>query len=111
MGGGTGGSVPELGESEDTPEMGESEDTPRIGRSEDAGLGSAAGAPCSPGPKGLQPMDRMERPEDGGRAQNAGGPEAPSVKDVLTLVLQVPSATAEARYETQDAGTGSGRKA
>ena len=79
-GGGTGGSVPELGESEDTPEMGESEDTPRIGRSEDAGLGNAAGAPWSPGPSGLQPIDRMERLEDDGRARNAEGAEAPPLR-------------------------------
>jgi TolA-binding protein len=69
-------------------------------RSEDAGLGNAAGAPRSPGPKGLQPTDRMERPDDGGRAQNAGVAEALPVKDVLTQVLQVPSAPAEARGET-----------
>jgi hypothetical protein len=64
-GDGTDGSAPNTGESEDTPEMGESEDTPRIGRSEDAGLGNAAGAPCSPGPKGLQPMDRIDRATKG----------------------------------------------
>ena len=68
-------------------------------RSEDAGLGNGAGAPRSPGPKGLQPVDRMERPEDGGRAQNAGGAEALPREEVLTPVLQVPSTPAEARGE------------
>jgi hypothetical protein len=77
--GGTDGSAP-------TPE-----------KSEDAGLGDAAGAPLTPGPTGLQPIDCTDRLEDDGCAQNA---------EVLTPVLRVPSATAEARHETQDAERG-----
>jgi hypothetical protein len=46
----------------------------------------------------------MERQEDDERAQNAEGAEAPSGKNVLTPVLQVPSATAEAIGEGRGGG-------